>query len=98
MIRHLMSAHSALAISLFLLFYGSYGARESKSDALAETAPRSAKTRPPRNREQQAGADDATDADYLGRLEIAAREAGAKVLSTGDSGQRAFHGRRVRDR
>ncbi|HUE17917.1 MAG TPA: hypothetical protein VMR25_27425 [Planctomycetaceae bacterium] len=87
MSRQLLSALSVVVISLLLLLYGAVGSRDPRSESSAgsaETGPPSAKTRPARNRPRQP-ADDATDAEYLGRLEVAARDAGAEVLSTGDS-------------
>lgn len=88
MSRQLMSGFSAAVLSALLLAYGAIGHRETKTTTLlasADTAPPAKKARPARNRTPQAGADDVTDAEFLGRLEIAARDAGAKVLSTGDS-------------
>jgi hypothetical protein len=90
MSRQLMSALFVAVISPLLLFYGAARSRDPKPESVvasAEPGPRAAKARRQGARKQQAGAaaTDVTDAEYLGRLEIAARDAGAKVLSTGDS-------------
>jgi hypothetical protein len=88
MSRQLLSALFVGLVSVLLLFYGAAGSRNPKSETSAasvEPGSRPDPDQPRRPRERPLMGDDLTVAGYLGRLEIAARDAGAKVLSTGDS-------------
>ena len=89
MSRQLMSARIRRRDFSPLLFYGAAGSAIQSRNRWSRRRSRDHdRPRPDAQvlrKQQAAAAADVTDAEYLGRLEIAARDAGAKVLSTGDS-------------
>src|SRR2546423_472641 len=82
MTRKLLTIVSVAAACGLLLVYGA--SKSPDTNFAAAQNPRENSRRPQR-RAAPAAQDDPTNAEYLDRLLVAARDGGAHVLSTGDS-------------